>query len=526
MHGPNPKQDPRNVQFRADLDRDSGQIKHFERPRAKPFLASERNNTTILFGGMTEAHEELIVGVMQGLGYRIERLPEPGFTDLIIGKEFCNRGQCNPTYYTVGNLVHYLRQLRSTMSTEEIERRYVFLTAGSCGPCRFGMYESEYRKAVIDAGFENFRVVLFQQDGGVGQISGDDKEGPGVDFNPAFVAGLLRCIIIGDLINGIVNKIWPYEIEAGATRKAKSEVIALMKNILMTKGRVISGLRRASKIFAEVQCDYTRVKPMVKITGEFWASLTESQGNYHFKDWLVEEGAEVKTEPLTTWAEHLLYSREIAARNHRGIEQEDTGLGRGANPYLKELKLFALRRTLNAFYNLYRWALGGRADNTVNNRVLARYAHDYYNQHQGGGEAYMEVGSLIYSARMRKAHMMVSVKPFGCLPSTASDGVQTKVMSDYPHILFLPLETSGDSEVNFKSRAQMVLFEAKQKAREEAEEIMRKYQIDLEAVREFVRRNPRYSSGMFLFSKKAVGTGASFLLEMQRRMGRAVRLNT
>ena len=258
---------------------------------------------------------------------------------------------------------------------------------------------------------------------------------------------------------------------------------------------------------------------MVKITGEFWASLTEGQGNYHFKDWLVEEGAEVKTEPLTTWVEHLLFSREIAACNHRGIVQEDTGLGKGANPYLKELKLFALRRTLNAFYNVYRAALGWRADDTVNNRVLARYAHEYYNQHQGGGEAYMEVGSLVYCAKRRKAHMMVSVKPFGCLPSTASDGVQTKVMSDYPHILFLPLETSGDSEVNFKSRAQMVLFEDKQKAKEGAEEMIEKHGIDVDAVQDFVKRNPRYRSAMFLFRRPAIGTGASFLLEMHRRMG-------
>ncbi len=491
---------------------------HFHRPKEPTFLASQRSETTLLFGGLTEAHEELFLGVMHGLGYNAQRMPQPDFRDLTVGKEYCNRGQCNPTYYTVGNLVHFLNKLNQTMSKEEIEKKYVFLTAGSCGPCRFGMYESEYRKAVIDAGFENFRVILFQQDGGVGQLDGDGNDGPGLDLNKDFVLGLMKAIIIGDLINGIVNKIRPYEIEPGATLAAKSKSMVLMSDALQHKKPILKNLRQAKKFFAEVKCDYTRITPIVKITGEFWASLTEGQGNYHFKEWLVEEGAEVKMEPLTTWIEHLLYSREIVAQNHRGIEQEDAGIGKGENPYKKEFKLFALRRTLNTFYNVYRGAMGWKANNTVNNRTLANLAHDYYNKHQGGGEAYMEVGSLVYVSKYKKVHMMVSVKPFGCLPSTASDGVQSKVMTDYPNVLFLPLETSGDSEVNFKSRAQMVLFEGKQKAVKEAEAIIKKHNIDVAAVKAFVKQNPQYSSGMYTFKNTHTGTGASFLLAMHQRM--------
>ena len=51
------------------------------------------------------------------------------------------------------------------MPAEDIVENYVFLTAGACGPCRFGMYVTEYRKALRDAGFDGFRVLLFQQTG-------------------------------------------------------------------------------------------------------------------------------------------------------------------------------------------------------------------------------------------------------------------------------------------------------------------------------------------------------------------------
>ena len=87
---------------------------------------------------------------------------------LQFGKEFGNRGQCSPTYFTVGNLVKHLTHLRDEhgMATEEIIDNHVFMTAGACGPCRFGTYVTEYRKALRDAGFDGFRVMLFQQQGG------------------------------------------------------------------------------------------------------------------------------------------------------------------------------------------------------------------------------------------------------------------------------------------------------------------------------------------------------------------------
>ncbi len=81
-----------------------------------------------------------------------------------LGKEYGNNGQCKPTYFTVGNLVQFAQYLEAKgLTKDEICDRYVFFTAGACGPCRFGMYEAEYRLALRNSGFEKFRVLLFQQ---------------------------------------------------------------------------------------------------------------------------------------------------------------------------------------------------------------------------------------------------------------------------------------------------------------------------------------------------------------------------
>ena len=92
---------------RARLRKIAGldQPDHFHRPVERAFTAEQRAQTTILFGGFTWKHEDLIRAVFQGTGYRCEKLPVPDVPAFQTGKEFGNNGQCNPTYFTVGNLV-------------------------------------------------------------------------------------------------------------------------------------------------------------------------------------------------------------------------------------------------------------------------------------------------------------------------------------------------------------------------------------------------------------------------------------
>ena len=72
------------------------------------------------------------------------------------------------------------------MSTEDIINGHVFLTAGGCGPCRFGMYVTEYRKALRDAGFDGFRVLTFQMAGG---IQPGHRQGTGTQDRPRVSRG-------------------------------------------------------------------------------------------------------------------------------------------------------------------------------------------------------------------------------------------------------------------------------------------------------------------------------------------------
>jgi hypothetical protein len=93
----------------------------------------------------------------------------------------------------------------------------------------------------------------------------------------------------------------------------------------------------------------------------------------------------------------------------------------------------------------------------------------------------MEVGKFVLNVQKKKATMTLSVKPFGCMPSSGvSDGVQSYISEKYPGSIFCAIETNGDGAVNVYSRVQMMLFKARKAAEKEFDEALKKSGMSLE----------------------------------------------
>ncbi|MCU1314446.1 MAG: Activator of (R)-2-hydroxyglutaryl-CoA dehydratase, partial [Acidobacteriaceae bacterium] len=229
------------IQARIDAERARlraaaglARMREFKKPVERTFTAAERDYVTILFGGLTWKHEEMIKAVFHGSGYHCENIPTPEVADFQAGKEFGNNGQCNPTYFTVGNLVRYLQKLeQGGLTRQQIIDNYVFFTAGSCGPCRFGMYEAEYRFALQNAGFDGFRVLLFQQTDGIKAASGE----PGLKFSVDFGMGMLNALNLGDVINELVYQVRPFEVNKGETDRVIHDSVKTLTDTLRDRKR-------------------------------------------------------------------------------------------------------------------------------------------------------------------------------------------------------------------------------------------------------------------------------------------------
>lgn len=493
------------------------------------FVAADRAHTTILHAGLTMAHDLFIQSAFRGLGYKVEAMEVPDNRALQFGREFGNRGQCNPTYFTVGNLVKKLKALEASgVNKKEIVEKYLFATAGSCGPCRFGTYVTEYRKALRDAGFDGFRVVLFQQAGGLKQATGEEM-GLKVDAN--FFLTMCRAILLGDALNALMYRIRPYEVEKGATDAVIAQAKLRIAEAFETRKGLLKALWKTRKELAAIKVDRTQIKPRVAIIGEFWAMTTEGDGNYKMQRFLEEEGAEVDVQLVTNWGLYLLWGAKYDTLQRAKLKGVDKGLEQGSDGSKFALenvnvakKLWMLRGgdwVLRGIFYSYAKLLGLRDYHLPDMDHIAKISHAFYDNNLRGGEGHMEVGKLIHNVVDQKVNMTLSIKPFGCMPSGAvSDGVQSLITELYPAAIFLPIETNGDGAVNVYSRVQMQLFKAKQMAEKEVQTMLQAQGWTMAEYAERLNKYPDLKSGAYRASHAGACTAVDVLAEVIQRQER------
>jgi len=483
------------------------------------FTRAQRATTTILLSGLTLAHDLFLRAALEGLGYRVAGLEAADNEALQVGKEFGSRALCNPAYYAVGNLIRFLRTLheRHGLSREQINERYLVVTANGCGPCRFGMYLTEYRKALRDSGFEGFRVLLFGQ-----TLEGQEVgEGGGLEVDTALILAILKSLMCGDILNALMYRIRPYELTPGATDAAVQRCREIVVQALRERRWLIPALWQVRRALAAIPVDRTRIKPRVAIIGEIWAMTTEGDGNYRLQEFLEREGAEVEVNLLTVWLLLILWEYRYDTLQRAGLKGTDSyGKGlQGADVRKRLLILWAVEKAGRLSFQLFARAAGLRRFPLPDLDELSRLSHPYYDNNQRGGEMHFEVAKLIKSAKERRINMAISVKPFGCMPSSGvSDGVQSLVTEHFPQAIFLPIETTGDGAVNVYSRIQMQLFKARQMAAGEAAAALAAAGLDEEEARAAAARHPRrYGHSLHASPHRVACTAANLFHELGGR---------
>jgi predicted nucleotide-binding protein (sugar kinase/HSP70/actin superfamily) len=498
-----------------------GEITHYRAYKPRPFARDDRENTTILFGGLTWKHERLIQGTLQNLGYKAEPLPNIARPDLEVGKELIDVGACCPTIFTTGNLVRFLRSKVASHGPQEVGNKYVFLTAGSCGPCRFGQYHESYEMALDGMGLRDFRLFLLAMD----ELDQGARNGDGLEINMPLSLGIIWGLLCADLVTDLEYMTRPYEVKSGQTdlvlRETTDYLYEVFKNrpLRGTKWGALAwhlltdyftrALREVRRQWETIEVNRLQVKPKVKITGEIWLQTHEGEGNYNIKQWLEEEGAETVPPPIAVWLDFLLHSPKWAV-------EEQGSLAVNARRKLATVGL--LTKIYRGTYNRMRKALGNLPHELPNQEEMKRLAHPFYHAQLRGGEGHMLVGKALDAYHHRKAHMICELSPYGCLPNTMSIGSMANVLGKYPDLLYAPIEIKGDAEVHALSRCQMILTEAKRRAQAEFESVMDETGLTREAVRRYEEKHPEVTKSTYRVPHYGfAGTAANYIYHLSQR---------
>jgi predicted nucleotide-binding protein (sugar kinase/HSP70/actin superfamily) len=463
---------------------------------------------TLLFGGLTWKHERLLQGALEALGYRVRALPGIGRADFEAGRELIDAGACCPAAFTSGSLVRYLKSRVAEEGRDAVLRNYAYFTTGSCGPCRFGQYHESYRMALETAGLGDLDIILADQylPEATGTVLGRMRP-----LLPAVWA--LMC---ADVLTDLEYRARPYEVEPGRTDEVLRTSVERLYRAFRDRPVFASGLatlawflttRHFRRVLGEeaarwarIEVDRLRVKPRVKVTGEFWLHTHEGEGNYNIKRWLEQEGAEVVPSPVCTYLDYALFECALRLREQRRAGRPAAGAA---------ALVRVLRALVNRTYEGLRRALGGIPAPLLDQGELARLASPYYHHRLDAGEGHGLVGKALHSHVHHTAHMVCEVAPYGCLPSTMSIGAMAGALRHHPDLLYAAIEVKGDAEVHALSRCQMVLTEARRRAQREFADALTRTGLDIGQAREREAARPRLRSFMAPIPDYGVAGGAA-----------------
>jgi predicted nucleotide-binding protein (sugar kinase/HSP70/actin superfamily) len=491
-------------------------VHHYKAYVPPPMYPAERKQVEILFGGLNWRAERVIQAVFDNLGYRARPLPPATRADLLLGRELADVGQCCPTSFVTGNLANFLRGERDRIGADKVSSDYVYLTAGACGACRFGQYHQSYELALRALGLDSFRVFLMEQT----KFSQGSMPGGGLAIDMRFTMGVVWALLCTDVLQGLEYRTRPYEVTPGATDRAVEESVADLCAAFRERPRIEGRwrvmawhittsyfcrvLRRIFRRFEAIEVDRLRVKPIVKITGEFYLQTVEGEPNYNIHRWLEQEGAEVYPAPVAVWLDYLI-------RVHIQKVAEYVGVDRLARVKLARARL--LQSLLRFSYNRLRRALGNLPHELPDQYELRRLAAPFFHHRMSGGEGDMLVGKALWAHLHKKAHMVCELSPYACLPNTMSIGAMAGVTGRYPDLLYAPIEVKGDSEVHALSRCQMILADAKARAAAEFERALGGHTRD--EMRDRLHRQPHLAKATALVTQRGwVGTAANLVANL------------
>jgi predicted nucleotide-binding protein (sugar kinase/HSP70/actin superfamily) len=369
--------------------------------------------------------------------------------DVEAGLSSVNNDACYPAIMVIGQLVHAL----SSPDVDPDNTSVLITQTG--GMCRATNYTSLLRKALRDAGYPQVPVIAISTSG--------IESNPGFKLTLPLAHKAMRAITIGDLLQDLVLRVRPYEVEPGSANALYHRWDQISREWLVSSRSATYGSRLTYRRLIHALVDEFDAlelteeprKPRVGIVGEILVKF-HPDANNHIIDVIESEGCEAALPGLMEFMVTGLYTTQWNWENF-GIEKNWRRAKAVFRSYMESYRtpVRTALATANARYTEQKFTIPGRMAEMAERAQLVT---SLGNQAGEGWLLTAEVLELIHAG----VPNVVCVQPFACLPNhVTGKGMFKEIRRQHPEANLVTIDYDpGASEVNQLNRIKLMLTTA------------------------------------------------------------------
>jgi len=342
----------------------------------------------------------LATGVFRGVGCRAEVLREDEET-LQTGLKHTAGNECTPCPATIGSMVVAMEERKLDPG------RVVFFMPTTCGPCRFGQYGTLASLAFRRRGWDRIRVLGPNADNAYGGMDGRTRR------------LLWHCIVVADVINKIVLKVRPYEVNPGEVDQLTERFVNLLtEEFARPEPRISKVLRKYVESIKAIPVRKEK-RPKIAIVGEIYVRH-DPFINRGLARYIESLGGEALACTVGEW---ILYCAAVERKRKRGSP---------GRPRRNKLVLFLEKQWFTAvehrYYDIAADLIHDREEPPIEDviREGTRYVPWEFQT-----ETVLTLGRAVLFIKEQKVDAVVNAAPMFCMPGTISASIFPRIEKEY-----------------------------------------------------------------------------------------------
>ncbi len=428
------------VQMRRDMHQKLI-VKELQDPYPVKFTKKDIKEKYVLVPNTSHAFCRVMSAAMAG--QKIKAIPlDIGREEAIrLGKQYVHNDICFPAQICIGEALAALR-------SGQYEPNQCAVAMGKyIGDCRLTHYSALLRKALDDAGFS--QVPILTNDG-------DDYHDlhPGYRMNMTSSIRLAAALPMIDVMEELLRKIRPYELEKGSAQRAFDKGMDAIVNGLMYHGvgGARRGFRNAIDFMCQVAYDRTNLRPRVLIVGEYLLNFHPG-ANHDIEAYLEKNGFEIIEARMSDVIQKSYFYLDAQVKEYK------------LNKPMMEKAWYAMVDKTFAVAHELTDSIAKRHplyERAARMEDIVKESDAIFHHTFDAGEGVLIPGEILHHAK-HGCRNFVILQPFGCLPNhVVGRGIAKRLKEMYPDAQILPLDYDPDvSFANIENRLQMLIMNAK-----------------------------------------------------------------